>query len=93
MPRRISDYADAFTGWNLFSSFGSIISVVAALMFLYIVYTQLIEYSSTNRYPWYIAPFFFDLLQSILNRSYPSIEWGLNSPPRNHPFISLPLQS
>ena len=93
MPRRISDYADAFTGWNLFSSFGSIISVIAAIMFLYIVYTQLIEYSSTNRYPWYIAPFFFDLLQAILNRSYPSIEWGLNSPPRNHPFISLPIQS
>jgi cytochrome c oxidase subunit 1 len=93
MPRRISDYADAFTGWNLFSSFGSIISLIAAFMFLYIVYTQLIEYSSTNRYPWYIAPFFFDLLQSILNRSYPSIEWGLNSPPKSHPFTGLPVQS
>jgi cytochrome c oxidase subunit 1 len=93
MPRRISDYADAFTGWNVISSFGSIVSVIAALMFLYIVYIQLIKYTSTSRYPWYTSPFFFDLLQSLLNRSYPSIEWGLNSPPKSHPFICLPKQS
>ena len=37
MPRRISDYPDAFAGWNLISSFGSIVSVVAAWLFLYIV--------------------------------------------------------
>ena len=43
MPRRISDYPDAFAGWNLISSFGSIISVVAAWLFLYIVYIQLVE--------------------------------------------------
>jgi cytochrome c oxidase subunit 1 len=93
MPRRISDYADAFTSWNVLSSLGSIISVVAALMFLYIVYSQLTKYSHTTRYPWFITPFFFDFLQGVLNRSYPSIEWGLNSPPKSHPFISLPIQS
>ncbi len=43
MPRRISDYPDAFAGWNLVSSFGSIISVVTVYIFLHIVYTQLVQ--------------------------------------------------
>ena len=38
MPRRIPDYPDAFAGWNLISSMGSLISVGASLVFLYIVY-------------------------------------------------------
>jgi len=28
-----------------------------------------------------------------LNRAYNSLEWCLTSPPRPHPFVSLPLQS
>ena len=40
MPRRISDYLNAFAGWNLTSSLGSIVSVVAAWLFLYVVYLQ-----------------------------------------------------
>ena len=38
MPRRIPDYPDAYAGWNLVSSFGSIISIVATLVFIYVVY-------------------------------------------------------
>jgi cytochrome c oxidase subunit 1 len=93
MPRRISDYPDAFAGWNFVSSFGSIISVVATVLFLYIVYVQLVEGTATSRYPWLTPQFFSDLFQTLLNRSYSSIEWTLTSPPKPHAFVSLPLQS
>ena len=93
MPRRISDYPDAFAGWNLISSLGSIVSVAAAWLFLYIVYAQLVEGKSASRFPWMTPQFYIDTLQALLNRSYPSLEWALSSPPKPHAFTSLPLQS
>lgn len=93
MPRRVSDYPDAFAGWNLISSFGSIVSVIAAGLFLYIVYIQLTEGEYAGRHPWLNPQFYTDTLQALLNRSYPSLEWALSSPPKPHAFVSLPLQS
>ncbi len=93
MPRRIGDYPDAFAGWNLISSFGSIVSVIAAWLFLYIVYKQLLDNKISNRNPWLTPGFYTDTLQANLNRWYNSLEWGLSSPPKPHAFVSLPLQS
>jgi cytochrome c oxidase subunit 1 len=93
MPRRISDYPDAFAGWNLISSLGSIVSVVAAWLFLYIVYKQLLDDNKTSRNPWPSLPFFFDILRGNLSRNATSLEWVLSSPPKPHSFVSLPLQS
>ena len=93
MPRRISDYPDAFAGWNLISSFGSIISVVATWLFLSITYNQLTQGKAVTRYPWLTPQFYTDYLQSLLSRAYTSLEWSLNSPPKPHAFMSLPLQS
>lgn len=93
MPRRISDYADAFAKWNIVSSFGSIIGVFATFLFLHIVYMQLVKGQATSRYPWSSPQFYSDLLQTYIRRTYQSLEWGLNSPPKPHPFVSLPLQS
>jgi len=39
MPRRIPDYPDAYSGWNSIVSFGSYISFVSVLVFLYLVYS------------------------------------------------------
>ena len=93
MPRRISDYPDAFSGWNLISSVGSLISVIATWLFLDILYSQLVKGNYSSRYPWLIPQFFSDSLQSILVRAYDSLEWGLSNPPKPHSFVSLPLQS
>jgi cytochrome c oxidase subunit 1 len=93
MPRRISDYPDAFAGWNLVSSFGSIVSLIAAWLFLYIVYLQLVEARATSRHPWLSPEFYSDSLQTLLSRSYTSLEWALTSPPKPHAFVSLPLST
>ena len=93
MPRRISDYADAFAGWNLISSFGSVISVSATWLFLFIIYQQLVEGKAASRYTWQPTEFHSDILQTYLNRAYDSIEWAIQSPPKPHSFVSLPLQS
>lgn len=38
MPRRIPDYPDAFAGWNTIASYGSMVSVIGAGFFFYLVY-------------------------------------------------------
>jgi len=46
MPRRYSDYPDCYTKWNVISSVGSIISFVAVLYFMVIVWEALISQRS-----------------------------------------------
>lgn len=93
MPRRISDYPDAFAGWNIISSFGSIVGVAATWLFLHLLYTQLVEGKATLRFTWLIAQHHSDLLQTISARVYDGLEWGLSNPPKPHAFGSLPVQS
>ena len=93
MPRRISDYPDAFYGWNLISSIGSIVSVVATWYFLTIIYKQLTEGKAVSRYPWLTPQLFSDTFQVYFTRNNNSLEWCLTSPPKPHAFASLPIQS
>lgn len=93
MPRRISDYADGFTGWNFVSSFGSIISVIATWLFLYILYTQLVRGKHVYRYPIDSGEIFKDFPRNIFNRAYNSLEWNLHNPPKPHVFVTLPVQN
>ena len=48
MPRRIPDYPDAFAGWNLIASFGSLVSIVSLLVFAIVVYTTLTQKKEFN---------------------------------------------
>nr|QOW83849.1 cytochrome c oxidase subunit I [Austinograea sp. PX-2020] len=75
MPRRYSDYPDAFTTWNVVSSMGSMISFTAALMFVIIIWEAL-----TSSRPVLFSPF----LPS-------SIEWYHMYPPADHSYMEIPL--
>jgi len=93
MPRRVSDYPDAFTGWNFISSIGSIISVAATALFLHIVYLQLVTGKAVYGYPWAVPQLFSDYLRILKDKCAPGLEWALHNPPKPHAFTSLPLQS
>jgi len=93
MPRRVSDYPDAFTGWNFISSIGSIISVAATALFLQIVYLQLVTGKAVYGYPWAVPQLFSDYLRILKDKCAPGLEWALHNPPKPHAFTSLPLQS
>ena len=88
MPRRIPDYPDAYIGWNVLSSFGSIISLVGAVFFLYVVYKTFTSEERCGANPWVFEP--------VNGREHeatesPSLEWLVDSPPAFHTFEEVPL--
>lgn len=70
IPRRYSDYPDAFTTWNVISSIGSIISFASIIMFMWIIWEGL----STSR-GWFNS-----------RAAASSIEWLSTSPIMEHTF-------
>jgi len=63
MPRRIPDYPDAFAGWNAISSFGSLISIVATILFGYIIYDIFVNGKEVSNNPWAVPSYFTSLSQ------------------------------
>jgi heme/copper-type cytochrome/quinol oxidase subunit 1 len=94
MPRRIPDYPDAFTGWNAVSSFGSLISVIATILFGYILYDIFSSENYSSKNPWFVSPYFADVTGDTEdNHPINTIEWTLASPIPFHAFNMLPIQS
>nr|YP_010701692.1 cytochrome c oxidase subunit I [Dasysyrphus albostriatus]WCJ53253.1 cytochrome c oxidase subunit 1 [Dasysyrphus albostriatus] len=77
MPRRYSDYPDAYTTWNIISTIGSTISLVGIIMFMVIVWKSMIKQRQV-------------IYTMQLNSS---IEWYQNIPPAEHSYSELPLLS
>ncbi len=95
IPRRIPDYPDAFEGWNYVSSFGSIISVVATVLFLYIIYDMLVAQPVADSNPWTTPRYYnrFIPRNSDKEREINArLEWSINSPSPYHAFNIQPTQ-
>nr|AXS64835.1 cytochrome c oxidase subunit 1 [Staphylinoidea sp. 12 KM-2017] len=75
MPRRYSDYPDAYMPWNIISSIGSSISLISVLLLLFIIWESFISMRPSL---------------SAKNFST-SIEWLQNFPPAEHSYSELPL--
>nr|QWS77432.1 cytochrome c oxidase subunit I [Photuris sp. A RCO_015]QWS77435.1 cytochrome c oxidase subunit I [Photuris sp. KSH8879] len=75
MPRRYSDYPDAYLSWNMVSSIGSLISTASILMFVIILWESM---ASTKKVV------FSAQLPS-------SIEWIQLTPPTEHTYSELPM--
>jgi len=92
MPRRVSDYPDAFYGWNAVSSIGSLLSLGAVILFMIFLGIYLEKGFTTIRFIWRNVQFYYDKLRNDLNTSTPSLEWNLTGPPSPHSFVNLPIQ-
>nr|QUV75315.1 cytochrome c oxidase subunit I [Nebria ingens riversi] len=77
MPRRYSDYPDAYTSWNVISSIGSTISFIGVMMMMYIIWESFI----TQR------------MVMFSNQMPTSIEWLQKYPPAEHSYSELPMLS
>lgn len=75
IPRRYSDYPDAYFLWNIVSSIGRIISLIRIFYFIFILWEAFISKRSI-------------LARSNL---ITSLEWFQFFPPAEHRFIELPL--
>jgi heme/copper-type cytochrome/quinol oxidase subunit 1 len=52
MPRRIPDFPDSYSSWNNIATFGSIITTVSSLLFIYIIYLTFVSNTRIGYNPW-----------------------------------------
>jgi cytochrome c oxidase subunit 1 len=74
IPRRYSDYPDRYLSWNIISSLGRIISFIAIIYIIFIIWNNV---NSSN-----------NILFSLNNTV--SIEWLQKFPPAEHSYNEIP---
>lgn len=76
MPRRIPDYPDAYAGWNMVSTVGSVITLVGVVVFLMMTLKLLASKRTAEANPW--------------GEGATTLEWTVESPAPFHTFEDQP---
>lgn len=76
MPRRIPDYPDVYSGWNMVSSIGAAIAGFGTLIFLFVIYKTFTAGEKAAANPW--------------GEGAKTLEWTVSSPPPFHSFSEPP---
>jgi cytochrome c oxidase subunit 1 len=74
MPRRVSDYADEFAGWNMFISISSFVLGASAIIWIYNMVTSWRSGPPAGPNPWRAM----------------TLEWQVSSPPPVFNFDAIP---
>ncbi len=77
MPRRIPDYPDVYSGWNMVSSIGAAITALGTLMFFYIVFQTVLGGRKAEANPW--------------GEGATTLEWTVPSPAPFHTHEEMPV--
>jgi len=88
MPRRYADYPDIFKNWNYIASIGSMISLVSAILFIYIIYRQFTD--KIVAINWFKPEYFSPLGTRLIKYPSHALEFVVNTPPNFHTFSQLP---
>jgi len=72
ISKRIPDYPDVFSEWNIVSSFGLLVSVIATILFGYIIYNIFANQPASSNNPWRVASYFTSESLYIENESQTS---------------------
>jgi len=93
MPRRISDYPDAYAGLNNIASFGSIFAGFSLLLFFYLFGRTLYAGQIAQKDPWDSTLWngAHYMTSSYNNEDKPTLEWLVDSPPDFHTFVEVPF--
>lgn len=100
MPRRISDYPDAFQYWNTISTFGSYITISSLLIFFIMIFNLLNSknkfYSTSDN-----IKFYHDWIKTTQNNNiylfksisglHKELDQLLNTPIPYHTYIEIPI--
>lgn len=94
MPRRIPDYPDAYYGWNLISSFGSIVSVIATVIFGIALYRTFAAEHTDTYSSWSLVNYWSDVnTTNVAALAYPeSFEWICRTPVPHHSYDNLAIE-
>ena len=76
MPRHYADYPEAFAYWNRISSYGSYLTALGTLVFLFGVVQAFVRKQKAADNPWGVGA--------------TTLEWTLSSPPPFHQYMTLP---